>query len=547
MSLIRINQMGFSTQSPKAFVYVGKAQTFQVMNVDNKQVYEGQLQDFGEDEQSGDYVCIGDFSTIKEAGEYYIKVGNESSGSFTISDHQPVICTDALLKAFYYQRCGMELTEEYAGPWHHGACHKQTAYIFRESIEQLSVPSSGVHEELEISGGWHDAGDYGRYTVPAAKAVADLLLAYENYKEVFDHPIGIPESEKKGADILHEVRYELDFLLKMQRKSDGAVYTKIATRYFCGMIMPEEDKKPLYVFRESSPATAAFAAIMAMAARVYNDFDSEFARQCLKASEAAYEWLIDNPEPLLFENPANIESGEYGDISDIDERYWAAAELYRTTGENKYLDHFIMHGLKLNDKLSLGWKNVSGYGTIAYLLSERDKNSEAYKLLTNEWLSHAKELEERSKSNGYGITLALNEYPWGSTMVIFNQCMQLAISNLLLKDNRFDQVIHNNWDYIFGKNPMDISYVTGLGKQSVRNPHHRPSIGDRVEEPVPGLLSGGPCSGLNDEIAKKYCQGNPPGKCFIDHAESYSTNEIAIYWNSPAVYVGAAICARLRH
>lgn len=558
MEAIRMNQMGYAPNSHKKIVYVGNTDTFRIYGLENNQLaYTGKLINYRYDEASGEYVCTGDFSELNKPGIYFIEIEDEKSLLFTISDEQPVICTDALLKAFYYQRCGMELKEEYAGKWKHSACHLQPSYIFRQDAEIILKRNQLQQEELtgelscheleqlDTSGGWHDAGDYGRYTIAMAKTIADLLLAYEHFEETFDHSIHIPESEKKGADILHEVKYGLDFLFKMQRPNDGAVYTKVATRYFPGMmIMPERDMEPIFIFDISSPATAGFTAVMAMAAKIFKKFDSEYAQRCLKAAEKSYHWLWHNQEPLFFRNPPNINSGQYGDDIDLDERYWASAQMYQTTGEEKYHDDFLQLYFMLKDKLSLEWRSVGGYGTIAYLTCGYAINKEVYDALKKEWLMNAEDLEKRSKENGYGITLAMNEYIWGSLMILLNQSIQLIIANRLRKDSLYDEVIQNNWDYLFGMNPMDISYVTGLGGRAVMAPHHRPSEADGVKEPVPGLLAGGPCASLRDEITRKYCQGMPPAKCYVDHVDSYSTNEIDTYWNSPAVYVGAYLSSK---
>ncbi|NLP33783.1 MAG: glycoside hydrolase [Clostridiales bacterium] len=545
MGAIRINQMGYRTDSTKQVVYVGEASNFLIFDVEKDQlVLEGDLKTHGVDEASKDIVCTGDFSSLKEPGNYCICIGKEVSPIFTISDKQPQVCTDALLKAFYYQRCGEKLSKEHAGEWHHDVCHLQPSYLFHPEAEDLLKNNPQALEKIDTSGGWHDAGDYGRYTVAAAKAVADLLLAYEHYKEAFTSNLDIPESNLPGADILHEVKVELDFLLKMQRKSDGAAYSKVTTRYFPGMIMPEEDTDPLFIFDVSSPATADFAATMAMAARVYKEFDASYANRLLDASIKAYEWLEKHPEPMLFKNPPNMNSGEYGDVSDIDERYWAAGELYRTTGEEKYHSDFLKYYAQVEDKFTLGWSDVGGYGSIAYLLSEQELDTKIYEALKIDWITYAEILKQRSSKDGYGITLSLDDYIWGSTMVLLNQSMHLIIANRLKESKEYDYVIERNWDYLFGMNPMDISYVSGLGEQAIMAPHHRPSAADGVKEPVPGLVSGGPNAGLQDDAAKEYCQGQPPAKCFIDHVESYATNEITIYWNSPAVYVGAYLCYR---
>lgn len=544
MGQIRMNQMGYRTQSCKKFKYLGTEKEFRIISCDNGQeVFAGNTGMVLFDEASKEFVTEGVFSNLTREGNYYIQIGEDKSYHFTISDNQPVICTDALLKAFYYQRCGMELTKEFAGEWKHGNCHCQNSYVFRQDAENLLNQNETELELVHTLGGWHDAGDYGRYTVAAAKAVADLLLAYEQFESEFNHSIGIPESDVFGDDILHEIKYELDFMLKMQR-DDGSVYTKVATRYFPGMIMPEEDLAPLFIFDISSPATADFAAAMAMAGRVLKDFNGDYAKDCLIAAKKAYNWLEENAEELLFTNPDHILSGEYGDVTDIDERYWAAAELYRTTGEDKYHQDFLALFKKVEDKLTLGWSDVGGYGTLAYLYSNHT-DDKVYHALRSLWLDFAKELEQRSKGDGYGITLAIEDYKWGSTMILLNQCMHLIIANHLLGKAEYEDLITTNWDYLFGMNPMDVSYVTGLGERHIMNPHHRPSAADGVMEPVPGLVSGGPCAGLYDEAAKELCQGMPPAKCFIDHVESYSTNEITIYWNSPGVYVGAYLSSRV--
>jgi len=548
MRKIRINQMGYTPHSRKQFIYIGEEKEFSVLNVESNQVvFSGRISKSRLDEASNDMVSTGDFDSVTAPGEYYIKILGETSYIFTIASNQPMICTDALLKGLYYQRCGVELAEESAGPWKHVKCHLQPSYVFCQNAEVLLKVAPKMLEQLDTTGGWHDAGDYGRYSVATAKTVTDMMLAYEHYRSTFEHPIGILESNEKGSDILHEVKIGLNFLLKMQ-KTDGSVYTKVASRCFPGMIMPEEDTKPLYVFDISSPATADFAAVMAMAARIYHEAEPVYAKICLRAAHKSYQWLKSNPEPKLFKNPENVISGEYGDDSDLDERYFAAIQMYLTTKKMEYHEDFIEYYDKLKNRLGLSWRDVSGYGTAAYLLyiqsetNHAELDLESYEKLKKEWLEHAVLLADRSKLDGYGITLALNEYHWGSTMTLLGQAMHLIIANQLLGKPVYEDVIRNNWDYIFGRNPMDVSYVTGLGANAIKSPHHRPSAADGVEAPVPGLLSGGPNKSLQDEAAREACENNPPAKCFLDDTESFSTNEIDTYWNSVAIYVGAYLC-----
>lgn len=170
----------------------------------------------------------------------------------------------------YLQRCGTKVEDDKFG---HPSCHDSIATIYK------------TDQKIDVSGGWHDAGDYGRYVVAAAKAVADLMYAYEANPEIYSDNIGIPESGNGTPDILDEVRYELEWMLKMQDKSDGGVYHKVTCDTFPGYVMPEKETKPLIVMPKSTTATADFAASMAMAYEFYKDIDADFAAKCLDAAK----------------------------------------------------------------------------------------------------------------------------------------------------------------------------------------------------------------------------------------------------------------------
>ena len=142
---------------------------------------------------------------------------------------------------------------------------------------------------VQPSGGWHDAGDYGKYVVNAGVSVGTLLMAYEYFPSKFGQDdLNIPESGNGIPDILDEVRYELEWLLKMQR-SDGGVYHKLTREQFEGFVMPQIDNAPRYLYQVSSTATADFAAMMARAARVCLPFDPSFAQLCRAAAVTCLE------------------------------------------------------------------------------------------------------------------------------------------------------------------------------------------------------------------------------------------------------------------
>ncbi|WP_291955796.1 glycoside hydrolase family 9 protein [Mahella sp.] len=533
VKMIAVNQVGYSIKDPKIAVFIGKAESFYVINkATGESMFTGKIGGYKTDVSSGDEVGYGDFSQLQQPGTYYISVqGKFRSSDFIIAERPYKDVKNAMLKAFYYQRCGIALEEEYAGIWQHDICHADDGYLYDKQ---------GVN--VDTTGGWHDAGDYGKYVVPAAKAVADLMWAYEICPESFSEQINIPESGNGVPDALNEVRYELEWMLKMQDTSTGGVYHKVATLNFPGFIMPEADKDKRYINSISATATADFAAAMAMGHRVYKDIDESFADVMLEASQKAWQWLDANPDVPGFKNPQGVNSGEYGDSNDRDERFWAAVELYRSTGQQKYHDYIEANYEDASfSKTSFGWSAVGGYGTVSYLTMDKDKtNPNIYDYLTAQFMAEANRLVGIWSNDGYKVALGPNDYYWGSNGEVMNRAMCLIFANNVEPNNKYIEAARDQLSYILGRNALGQCYLTGFGAKPIMHPHHRPSEADGIEQPVPGMLSGGPNSGRQDPTAEKEIPaGTPPAKCFVDNVGSYSTNEIAIYWNSPAVFVAA--------
>lgn len=535
---IAVNQLGYRPQDRKIAVISGSvggvSGAFRLVDAGSGEVlWTGEADAPTEDQASGMTVSRLDFSAWDRPGTYRIETAEDGQGQasypFAIQYDIYQEAHRGLLKAFYFFRCGMELTKEFAGPWKHTACHLAPAIIHG-------------HEDaprLDACGGWHDAGDYGKYVGPGAKAVADLLLAFEHYPAAFAKPVPLPETNGVIPDVLHECRYELEWMLRMQEPATGGLYHKLTTLQFPGLdVMPEDDTADLYASPISAAATGCFAGVMAMAARLYAPYDAAFANGCLRAAEQAWSWLERNPNVPGFRNPPDVATGEYGDEQDADERYWAAAELYRTTGQLRYHEAFRLLAESGGfDTYELGWADMGGYGTISYLLSEREWNPDLAARLKEGFFQRAAVLAKISEEDGFGISLQPDEYIWGSNMVVLNRAMILLLADRLSGTEVYAPQALEHINYLFGTNAVGMSYVTGFGANPVAHPHHRPSVGDGVEAPVPGLVSGGPNRGLQDEYAAAYLNGAAPAASFADHEASYSTNEVTIYWNSPAVYV----------
>ena len=511
------NQVGYKCDSKKTAVFrnADNESKFSVVNADTNQiVYTGDLSDSINNTSAGETNKTGDFSSVTQPGKYYITCGNlDNSYTFEISDSVYSNLLDDSVRMLYLQRCGEAVTDSDFG---HPACHTGMATVY------------GTNDKINVSGGWHDAGDYGRYIVPAAKTIADLLYAYEANPELYGDNIGIPQSGNGIPDILDEARYELEWMMKMQR-DDGAVYHKVTCENFPGYVSPEKETAPLIVTPVSTTATADFCASMALAYEFYKDIDADFANDCLERSERAWSFLEANPD-LIFKNPEDITTGDYGDLSDRDERYWAAAQLYRATGNSKYetalSEMYVLKGLD--------WSTVGDYGNLAILTAKNiSKDSVIYTNAKNTIISQADSFVRISSNSPYGV--ALTKFNWGSNMTVANAGIILGAAYKATGDSSYLDAANAQLNYLLGTNPVGECFFTGYGTVSPENPHHRPSMA--AGKAMKGMLVGGVNQNLEDSAAKAYCQDLPNAKRYVDNAESYSTNEITIYWNSPLTYL----------
>lgn len=458
------------------------------------------------------------FTQISNPGNYELVVENEKYPIIVEKQVYDGIRQD-VFRMFYLQRCGIELGSETANDFAHPACHNTMAVIYN------------TKDKIDVSGGWHDAGDYGRYVVPGAKAVADLLLAYESNPKAFGDNTGILESNNKKADLLDEAKVELDWMLKMQNTS-GGVYHKVTCNNFPGVILPQDEKEELVVSPVSTCATADFAAVMAMAGRLYRDYDANYAATCLSASQKAMQYLEANSSNGGFKNPQGIVTGEYGDSNDLDERFWALSELYKTTLDKKYST--MLYKIDPNTVAKgLGWDGVGTYGIYA-CLTTKDLDAKYYEKNKKLLESEANRISEISNQDIFGSSVPDN-YGWGSNMIIANNGMTLLLADKVFNNKVYRAEAQKQLNYLLGSNANGYCFVTGYGSMSPKSTHHRPS--QFLKKTMPGMLVGGPNANLEDPYAQSVLKGKAPAVCYVDHEQSYSCNEITIYWNSPLYYL----------
>ena len=535
MEKVYVNQVGFLPGSAKKAVLNFAAPEYKIIDDKGESVFEGKTRHFGIAD-----AYVADFSNLTKPGSYRVVAENVTGPSFSVGDNVFDKLKKDICKCFYYLRCGAALDKKYAGVYYHEPCHMSKATVYGEDTEPV-----------DVSGGWHDAGDYGRYSTAGAVAVAHILYGVRFFGNLLDLEFDIPKEkceEGELPDILSEVKVELDFLMKMQREN-GSVWHKVTTFRHADFIMPEDDNDELFLFNVSSMATADIAAVFALAYSIYKDYDKVYAGALLARALKAYKWLKDNPQELLFKNAEGSNTGEYGEAEDISNRFWAACSLYEVTSEESYYQDAIelrkrlvsfdkeakVKGYQGDVFTCLGWAEVAGLGGFSLILN--DKEDDLTKSIKNSFVSEAKRLSENATKNGFGLCMERKDFIWGSNMELLKYLMVLTVANYIDGKEEFEDAITSGIDYLLGCNSMGVSYVTGNGENAFKNPHLRPTAVDNIEEPWPGLVSGGPNIGLQDERASKLPKDLPAMKCYLDHVECYSLNEITIYWNSPLVFV----------
>lgn len=549
---IRLNQVGFYPDGPKLAVVVDSpTDNFFVIRVSTKKdtVYKGKLKTKGVWKYSGENASHADFTGVNKPGTYFISIpGIGNSHNFEIKNKVHHELGKASLKSYYYQRTAIDLKEEHAGKWARKAGHPDN-----EVLIHGSAVSPGRAEGSKISSplGWYDAGDYNKYIVNSGISTYTLLALYEHYPSYMDTvKVNIPESKNTVPDLLDESLFNIRWMITMQDPYDGGVYHKLTNPEFDGEVMPHAANKPRYVVMKSTAAALDFAAVMAQSYRVFGKFSKQYpglADSCLSAAKRAYDWAKKNPNVLYEQDEMNkkfkpsISTGTYGDGDVKDEFQWATMELYASTGDMKYYNDANLNATLGNSFGVPAWPNVNTLGliTLAHFSSKYPSMPDAA-AIKNRLIKMADELKEHGKISEFGIPMGIhaNNFVWGSNSTTANQGVILLQAYRLTGNAEYLNAAIANLDYILGRNGTGFSYVTGYGKKSTRNPHHRPSQADNQEDPVPGLLAGGPNPGMQD---KKGCPvpypSSLPAKAYLDHSCSYAANEVAINWNAPLTYL----------
>ena len=530
-NLIRLNQLGYFTSAKKTGTLVGEgeAASFSVINFETREeVFKGALTKEKYAKLSGETIRQFDFSALNQEGTYQIKIGGESySHPFEIGTNFYDEAAIAVAKSYYYQRVGKEITEEHGGQWKRPAGHLDTKVAFHPDTQK-----SGF---IESTKGWYDAGDFGKYISNGAFSAGQLLHALERNPSLYaDGSLNIPESGNGINDFLDEVKYEADWIATMQDE-DGGVFHKLTTKRFSGAIMPHEGSEPRFIMPKATAATFDFAAFLAKMARHYKKHDAKQAEKWLTQAKKAWEWGTANPN-VNFKNPSDVVTGEYGDEDASQEQFWAAAELYVTTGEQQYLD-FISNNLPdLTYNNGDGWKSFMRYlGVFALLNDEVTLPSDLKEILKKRLVTAADELANRVQTFDY--QQGVNDFQWGSNSDVQNIAFVIAEAHQISPKQAYVDAVLSSLNYLFGHNGIGYSMVTGFGDNPPMNIHHRQSKADGIIAPIPGFVCGGPNDDKQDAHEVDYPENASQMHSYQDVWKSYASNEICLNWNAPTPYL----------
>ena len=625
---VRINQVGYLSLAEKRATYATSEEKSAVSFVVKKNgttVYEGKGTPIGFDKEAGEYCQILDFSEVNDAGTYTIEVDDKDnvytnpytgevykkyiSHEFRIGhDIYNGILTDAM--NYYYQnRSDEDITETNITSFNqkdpkgkHGLAHsafhkKDKAYIQSKWIRSYEYEFDGdTQNSIDATGGWYTGYTYTKNVISGANTVWLLQNMYERSK-VLDDP---------NEESLREARYELEWMFKMivdpekdsywGKNHTGFVYHEVNDHKFIDfdadpMDYQEKYKATRIVRPPTYAATFNMIACAAQASRLWKGIDDDFAAECLEKAEASWKavmkyqskWAVNSgryeSDPQYAPNMYYIGTALYDDNYVQDEAYWAACELFSTTGSDEYYDYLKAYNNETNASGSgkafdielvsksentpiafFDDEHTASMGTLSLYLS--DKTSDMDKEYISDNIIKAADIlleREYDPTNGMGLPykqfrnadvigvpgpLILEGYAPSSNAYVANNAIIMGYAyDAANHDMKYLNGSAQALDYLFGRNGLGISYVTGYGTYHTENPTHRYwkyEIDNDYPMAPSGVLVCGPNSLLEDDHVKGLGMrvGQvAPQKCYADSVEAWSSNDTspqcqaALIWN----------------
>jgi len=509
IALPKTNQIGFLPAAAKTFAWTvesahAAAAAFTVERSDSSEVLRGMLgAPIDQTATAGEFVRVGDFSTLTAPGTYRIVVSGQRSHPFAIGDavYQPLL-RDAV-RAFHLIRANTA-ADDPVTKVHHAAGHLSEAALLVDGVTR------------DLTGGWYNAGDFGKWVHMAALAVSHMMWLLELRPQVATFSLNVPVT-KGLPDILAEARWGLDWMLKMQN-ADGSVLHKVdAEPNLPWGVLPADDKTERHAKPAGSWDAAVFAAAMAQAARVFTPYDAPYAERCRKAALAAWAWLqahpaVENHDPYYF-------------INDIAaKRMWALAEMARLTGDAALFaqaaDQFAAPGLTFSS-----WVSPQILGALSLAHGSKGK---AHDVAVKQIAAAADSIIAVGKTDAYGASGVPQMYIWGSVENALNAANACFMAHALGAGSQYRAGGARLLDYVLGHNALGRAFVTGHGTVRVEHPWHWIYRDEGIA--IPGWATGGPNAypmGADEPLKAVIARGTPAAKCYLDLCDkgSWASNE----------------------
>ena len=430
---ILVDQVGYARGSDKTAIFYGELlpDTFEVVDAESGQiVYTGQVEPRENVQEEDLPVSYGEFTALETVGTYYIQAAMVGqSYTFEIADDPYTELFHTALKKYYYNRCGQTLSSELAGEAARNACHAREAQLKDEA-----------DVKLDVSGGWHVDETVSRDVSKGCRTANYLMTAYELYPDVFDDQAGIPESGNDIPDVLDEVKYEIDWLLKMQDATSGAVYSGVSS------VDNKSAGYLLYVDGINMNATVQFAATLAKFSYLYQNYDRTFATQCLQAADRAYRYV-----------------GKYLEDVTPEEYFHAAAELYRAAGAYSY--HTVIKEYLLGNPLTDMQNDHVFWGCVTYMSTKQNVDvslcGDVMKILMQE----GERIAEDSRQSG--LLVCMKEEHSGSAELL-KDITRLTVVDHVITNHEYSMLLQNHLHYILGRNLQSVSYFDGVGSRNYK-------------------------------------------------------------------------------
>lgn len=548
---IRVNQYGYHPEEGKHIIIFSK----QVVKGIFELVRESDQEVVGKfkatkSEQAGwgtfDYFYTLNLSEVKEEGRYYIrsKKSKTRSSSFSISRDGYEGTTDDLLSFMQQQRCGYN-------PFLDIVCHQKDGRSFYGDMPDSTY--------VDVSGGWHDAGDQLKYLITGSYATAHMLKAYELYPDRFSDkanalgqpfPNGIP-------DVLDEAKWGLDWILKLHTAPDQLVHQVADDRDHRGWKMPDNDisdygwgpnsyrvayfatGKPQGLNKYQSEATGLAnlagrsAAAMALGANIWMEIDPVFAKKCFRAAKTLY--ALGKSKEGYQQGNSYSAPYRYGEITWADDMEWGAAELFRFTGDSVFLEDAKKYALLAHTDNWLVRDSAAHYRyypfiNLGHFVLHGLVNASFQDTLAGYYKTEIQNVAERATNNPYGVGVP---FIWCSNNLMSSFVTEIILYEKMTGDKQFHQLMLNHRDWLLGRNPWGTSMYTGMPRDGEYPLDVHTSVWVMTGKMVPGGLIDGPVFtsiyqnllGLTLNQEDEFAQFQNDFVVYHDDRGDYSTNE----------------------